>query len=67
MNMSAEMSILESKIRKKIMFVTSDGKGLMKKLKNMYILRRLVAEPGLEYGDRDRDRRREGRGGKGRV
>lgn len=65
MNMSAEMSILESKIRKKIMFVTSDGKGLMKKLKNMYILRRLVAEPGLEYGDRDR--RREGRGGKGRV
>jgi len=41
------MSILESKIRKKIMLVTSDGKGLMKKLKNMHILKRLINDPNF--------------------
>lgn len=42
------MSILESKIRKKIMLVSADGRGLLKKLKNMHILRRLIADPKVE-------------------
>lgn len=42
-----EMSILESKIRKKIMLVTADGRGLIKKLKNMHILKRLITEPNF--------------------
>jgi hypothetical protein len=38
------MSMLELKIRKKIMFLTADGRGLAKKMKNMHILRRLISE-----------------------
>lgn len=49
------MSILETKIRKKIMLISSDGRGLFKKMKNMDILRRLITENkvdkvgGLKY------------------
>ena len=39
------MSILEKKIRKKLLFVTSDGRGLLKKLKNMDILKRIITHP----------------------
>ena len=40
------MSILESKIRKKIMIISGDSRGLIKKLKNMHILKRIVGDIG---------------------
>ena len=46
--METEMSILESKIRKKIMLISSDGRGLFKKMKNMDILRRLISENRID-------------------
>lgn len=36
------MSILEKKLRKKILLVSSNPKNLLKKLKNMDVLRRIV-------------------------
>jgi hypothetical protein len=42
-----EMSLLELKIRKKIMFLTADGRGLAKKMRNMHILKRLITDQKL--------------------
>lgn len=49
------MSILESKIRKKIMLVTADGRGIMKKLKNMHILKRLITDNRPQFNRRNRN------------
>ena len=46
--MEAEISILEKKIRKKIMLVSSDGRGIFKKMKNMDTLRRLISENKID-------------------
>jgi len=45
--MNSEMSLLEKKIRQKLLFVSSDGKGLLKKIKNMDILKRIISNPHI--------------------
>lgn len=45
MNVQDEMSILEKKIRKKIMLVSGDGRSVLKKLRNMHILKRIISDP----------------------
>ena len=44
-NIAGELSLLEKRIRKKLVLLTSDGKGLLKKIRNMDILRRIITNP----------------------
>ena len=44
-SITGEMSLLEKRIRKRLVLLTSDGKGLLKKIKNMDILKRIISNP----------------------
>lgn len=44
-----ELSILETKIRKKIMLINSDPRNMLKKLRNIDILRRFIINPRQNY------------------
>jgi hypothetical protein len=39
------MSVLEKKIRKKILLITADSRGILKKAKDIDILRRYILNP----------------------
>lgn len=39
------MSVLEKKIRKKILLITADSRGILKKTKDIDILRRYILNP----------------------
>ncbi len=41
------MSKLESKIRKKLVIINGDSRSMMKKIKNIEILRRIVQDPKI--------------------
>lgn len=41
------MSKLESKIRKKLLIINGDSRSIMKKIKNIEILRRIVQDPKI--------------------
>ena len=46
-SITGEMSLLERRIRKRLVLITSDGKGLLKKIRNMDILKRIITNPQL--------------------
>ena len=41
----SELSLLEKKIRKKILIINADSRGIMKKMKDIDILRKFILNP----------------------